>query len=931
MRKVSLFIFLIFISIIYCFSQSHSNTTSYEEGKVVVKLLPQFRSKATDKNLDIPAIHQLLKNSKELNISKKFPKHAPINTKMAKSDKMVDLSLIYELRFDKAIDAAQIAKKLMGTAMFEYAEPLFIQQLAFTPTDTLQHMQYYLNNIQVYNAWNISKGDSNIVIGIVDTGVDTDHPDIVGNYAYNYNDPINGLDDDNDSYVDNFLGWDVAMNDNNANLTHSAHGINVAGISSASTDNTSGIAGVGFNCKILPVKIEDDASGRLVGAYEGVVYAADHGADVINISWGSYGSSSLGQDIVNYASFNKSVLLVGAVGNDQRDQKFYPAAYENVLSVGATQERDSIKNNSNYGHWVKVFAPGEAMYTLNAFGEYQYNGGTSMAAPVVSAVAALVKSVFPNYSPHQIAQQIITTSDNIDSLNDASLKGKLGTGRVNAHRALTESFSPGIEMSTVSVEDHNDSVFFSGDTLFIRAEFTNYLSAANNVRVNLSANHQYFEFLSSNVTLGNLGNMQSKNNFSMPFMLRLKDGLPFNEETELEFTIEADNYSTKEYVYIKFNPDYLNITKNELGISLTSRGKIGYNDISNQEGIGFRYKSSESILYESSFMIGDSEFRLADAFRSTNSEVDEDFNLIKQIKEVPAQKADYEYRCTFDDSGLDQSMNIVINQKNYIFTSSELDNQIFFVYHVQNNGNADINNLYAGIIADWDIVDFSKNKTAYNAQRKMSISYATDSSLYVGIKLLSAQAANSYAIDNANNGNGGVNILDGFSDAEKYEVLSTWRDSAGNISPNGNDILSSLSAGPLELKKDSAVVISFVLLAADNLNELNLSADKAQSEYERLSLGEFDIFNDISNMDLIISPIPAQEQIHIQFSLKQKQTCSVRVYDSQGKLIRKENYGELGASDYEKNISLHSFRSGVYFLELNVGNKKIRDKFVVIK
>lgn len=908
-----LFIFSLFVS--------GQNNNGYLSGKLIYKIHPN-QEKSVQHNL-----FQQLFTDNNWNTKRKFPKHSPSKNKSTGKNH-VDLSSIYELSFNQDIDPLILSRKLMSTGKFEYVEPVYEQKLAYTPNDTSNHLQYYLDLIEAYQAWSINRGDTNVVIGIVDTGVDIDHPDLVDNLFYNYADPINGIDDDNDGYVDNYLGWDLGNNDNDVSVESYDHGVNVAGIASASTDNITGISGVGFSCKILPVKI-DNTAGRLVGAYDGIVYAADHGADIINNSWGSYQYSEFSQDVINYAA-SKGVLIVSAVGNDSTERVFYPAGYENVLSVGSSEQQDFKKHTSNYGHWVDVFAPGEAMYTLNSIGGYGINGGTSMASPVVAGVAGLIKSQFPNYSPKQIEHKILTTADNIDHLNIPEYNGKLGTGRVNAFRALTENFHPGIEMHSIQLTDKKDDLFHPGDTIFISGEFTNYLSPANNVVVSVSGNNSYFGFLKSSISLGLLDSLQTKSNFQDPFLLKVKGGVPTHHETELKITIQSGNYQSTKYLKLIIDPDYIHVEHNQISTTLTSTGRIGYNDDGLNEGLGFRFKNGNSHLFEASFMIGNGPNSVADHFRSDGSTPDQDFKRISPIQKEIAKKADFEYQTVFTDANLPQPMGLEITQRNFIFDSTSLDNQLFFIYHVKNTSSQTISNLYAGIIADWDILDYSNNKVGYDAERKMGISYSTDSNLYFGIKLLSDQNVNHYAIDNFGGGMGGVNLSSGFSDAEKFTVLSNSRDSAGTSSITGNDILDAVSAGPVNLLPDSSISFDFVLLAAESLSGLITSAEKAQQSYDNLAL-KVDEFKLDDNLGIIISPNPSNNEIKVKFSLASKQSCILNVYDSAGQLVYEKDFGKLGRNNYEKQIPLKNFRSGVYFLNLFVGNKKIQDKFVVIK
>ena len=296
-----------------------------------------------------------------------------------------------------------------------YAEPLIYPKLTYTPNDYNSSIQDFIGIINAPAAWNIEKGDTNVVIGILDTGTDWDHPDLVDNIKYNYNDPIDGTDNDADGYTDNYRGWDLGVNDNDPTVQGSNHGAHVSGCAAASTDNNTGVASPGFNCKFLPVKIAD-AQGNLIAGYEGITYAADHGCQIINCSWGSNSSSQMGQDVVNYATINTNSLVVAGAGNDNSDDNFYPASFDNVLSVGATSASDGKASFSNYGYTLDVSAPGINIYSTTYNNNYTMNSGTSMSSPIVAGCAGIVQSYFPNLTGIQVGEKLRVSADNINSL-----------------------------------------------------------------------------------------------------------------------------------------------------------------------------------------------------------------------------------------------------------------------------------------------------------------------------------------------------------------------------------------------------------------------------------------------------------------------------------------------------------------------------------
>ena len=164
-------------------------------------------------------------------------------------------SLIYSVKFNKKIVVDKVLTMLLHHKEIDYAEPVYINKPLYVPNDTLAtyQYQYFHKNIKTFEGWDIQKGDTNIVIGITDTGIDTLHPELINQIKYNYADPINGTDDDGDGYIDNFRGWNVAFDNNDVQGVVPLHGNFVAGIASAETDNITGIAGVG-SYKVFAVR-----------------------------------------------------------------------------------------------------------------------------------------------------------------------------------------------------------------------------------------------------------------------------------------------------------------------------------------------------------------------------------------------------------------------------------------------------------------------------------------------------------------------------------------------------------------------------------------------------------------------------------------------------------------------------------------------------
>lgn len=494
---------------------SFKDGVNYVGGHIIFKVKEQYRNNCLVSYINEPKLTPILNYLGVNSLAKLFPTETAPKEKFNKlGQAYADLSLTYEITFkNKDISLEKAINLMLSTGLFDYADPRYIRHSWFIfPTDTFANgtgtRQYnYLNRIKAYNVWDLTaggtQGDTNVVIGIVDSGSDLLHPDLIPNIKHNYGDPINGIDDDHDGYIDNFTGWDLAgadynniVGDNYPQImgTNNIHGSHVSGDASAATNNTVGthtnvgVASVGFKCKLLPVKCAADndtrgtgGEGYIITGYEGIQYAASHGAKVINCSWGGTGGSSYEQSIITAATINYNCIVVAAAGNDAADEISYPAGYNYVLSVAATNNNnDVIASFSNWNYTVDLCTPGVNIWstewgaTEGTLGNYGYMSGTSMATPITSGGVALVLSKFPAYTGLQAGQRIIVTTDNNYPSNTATYANKLGSGRLNLFNAVTSTVTAqgeSVVFTNDSVTDHNDLVFTQGDTLFIGGSF----------------------------------------------------------------------------------------------------------------------------------------------------------------------------------------------------------------------------------------------------------------------------------------------------------------------------------------------------------------------------------------------------------------------------------------------------------------------------
>ena len=373
------------------------------------------------------------------------------NLKVTSEYSQINVSLC---RITDARDSLCVCKELNKNSLVEYAEPNFIVHANALPDDprfvngdlwgmhnTGQSGGTFDADIDAPEAWDIQTGSRFVIVGVIDSGTDWGHEDLSTNIWSNPGEiPGDGIDNDGNGFVDDIRGWDFANSDNDP-MDDAGHGTHVAGTIGAKGNNGIGVVGVNWNVTIMPLKFLDSSgSGTSAGAINAILYAGANGAHLTSNSWGGRGFSQALKDAIELYP----ILFVAAAGNSSLDNDtspHYPSSYDsvNVLSVASTDRNDLLSGFSNYGLTsVDLGAPGSSILSSVLADSYSSFSGTSMAAPHVAGVAALLLAQDPALGFQELKAKIALSTDPIPALDQKTLTG----GRLNAHKALTGPFPP---------------------------------------------------------------------------------------------------------------------------------------------------------------------------------------------------------------------------------------------------------------------------------------------------------------------------------------------------------------------------------------------------------------------------------------------------------------------------------------------------------
>lgn len=666
-------------------------------------------------NINYDSYYTLLKESQTVNYKQK-------NSSISLQNASSKLQRTFRLNFLTNQNISILIEKLRKMQIIELAEPVSLPKLqeSTNVNDPRRDFQLYLNQIRAYSAWEIVDGSPDIIIGISDDGM-RPHPDLIGNqYEFTGEIPNNGIDDDQNGYIDDFnsfnLDGEIGNNWGDVN-TVGNHGTRVAGIAGAEANNNLGIVGIGNKCKIFPIKISlDNEPSTIPYGYESIIFAADRGIDILNCSWGVDSQFSfVEQSIIDYA-VSKGLIIVSSSGNTGtqsinqiRTRKWYPAAYRGVIGVGSVKSNEELLRDNSLGVHLDVMAPGEDAYTTSFNDDYTniQVTGTSFAAPMVSGLAALLKIKHPELNPFQIHEIIRQTG--VQNQYDEVIQGFIPK-RIDMLSAISiDPMSiPGIEITNIRFmrADGETERFEVGDELDLKIDIFNHLGDTENLGFTIN---EVFDFLQGSLeVIGSEYNIESlKSGESKTLNFKVRSRIKNSTNVIFRLNINGeDNYSDfRNFTFIP-NVTISDFENSTMIVSVGDAGNLGFTENSDlQVGKGVSHFEYGNPFWWGGLAIF-SGIEAFSSFSGNNLNNKNDFKVIKPHTGIHRDSSYYNDGNDNNPLGIEIGQKVLMSGLNSSWLRLNLDIR---------NPSVGLFNLGIAYFCDWDIGlkdgAFSNNST----------------------------------------------------------------------------------------------------------------------------------------------------------------------------------------------------------------------------
>ncbi|MGE3802095.1 MAG: S8 family serine peptidase, partial [Candidatus Kapaibacterium sp.] len=850
-----------------------------------------------------------------------------------------ELSRIITVSYANPVHPRKAAAMLSSLPGVEYAEPVILPRILSPsePNDPRLGEQTQVQFINADEAWKIWPGDSSLTIGIIDAGITARHEDLWENIAPNYGEAgldnlgndksTNGIDDDNNGYVDDWKGVNLtAGGDGSAhgNTENGEHGTQVSGYAAAATNNDRGIAGIANQCRFFPVKAARKGSSRLIAGYEGIIYCAQQGFQVINCSWGSTTYSRAEQDIIENVTLAYNATVVAAGGNDQEYNLFYPAGYRYVLGVGGVNS-DLGQFVTTWGEHIDITATA-GLTTSDLSLYYDLAPATSYTTPVVSGIVALVRSRWPEFDARQAAAHVRLSTVNIDQLN-LGKEGLIGTGRADALQAIsTDPFShPALVIDSVWAVDESGNrkeQFTVGEKGRLMLGVTNLLGDCTNAELNLrryTDDSAAIRFDVGALSIGTLGSGESWiTQEGIPFeILASSSGL-----TKVRVDFQADGYTDYAYEVLRIYRPYTVYSNSRIAWTLTDRGRIGFDRLEIGElGEGVLYNDN-SHLFEGGLIIAEDRTHVLDNVRNTDTD---DQNNDFRVVEVPLPANDSTLSIT--DSDVPGKIGLEI--RSHVRFVDTVQDALGMDIYVKNVSGRTIDSLRVGFFGDWDLDGRDVGQSIAlgsefvpGVARYGLVTNPGGSSLAIGV----AQPAVSVPFFAINNNTDPIKITDDFNKEEKWNTLANG---IGNPSVGPADISLVIGEILVNVADQSEDTVTFILSLSENSL---FDAVDGMARYANARTSSVAIEGNRTDLEVMtITPNPAGSQIEITLPTHLTSAGTFVLNDVRGDMITSFHSSDVSTVGRRLVLSLGDLSSGLYYLTYQTGEQQFTTPLLIVR
>ncbi len=833
--------------------------------------------------------------------------------------------IVRELRQDAAVEVVERMPKRMTCGLSGTRSQQGVS------LDPLNQFQWYLDAVNAWAAWDRVPDASSVTIAILDNGCDMSHPDLTSAFWTNKSeaDGRSGVDDDGNGYVDDVHGWDFFENDSDPTAPNEgdepSHGTHCAGIAGATVNNGVGIAGIAPGVRLMIVRVGEDRT--IYYPVEGMIYAAENGADVISMSFSGLNASVFERDAVAFA-ISKGAVVVAAAGNDGSTARNYPAAYDNVIAVGATDPTGALAHFSNRGDWVDMAAPGTRILSTSIQG-YKYLDGTSMATPLVAGIAALVRAQQPSADPQTVRARLGEGA--VPLANDPWL---VNAGRVDAWRSCFAG-RPTVVVDGVGFQDEDgNGIVEPGETVNVTLDAELAGASATSLVLGLESGDTTLTVTSDAATLSQIptGSL-SLNAFGLQVTPKAGRG-----NHNLYLSIDADGWVDTQRITLPVDPHWRTHDAGGMIASVTDFGAIGYRDLYNNRdnAQGIRLDDApRGLLFHGSVFVSDGS-HFSDCAYGDDQYTRFDFQNIDTdpIRPVGSAGGTQVYRAKYTDFGHTPRVGVEVTQTTT--SQPEGSNVVRMDFDVRkwDTGTASYD---VGLYMDWDIGDATDNDVRYSPGLKFS--YMIGSEGAGGVMVVgndqypTPQVVAAAAIYNPTvlyqNGQ------DTFTDREKLDLLQGGTTQAvSSFSGEWSHLIAVHISNVTEQVSQRA---SFLILAAPNESDLlalALAASQAESPLKSSgSGGSIALAPDRFTLSAAW-PNPFNSETRMRLILPESGTVQAAVYDVLGREVAVLHNSTMPSGSFilrwdGRDEAGQPVASGMYIVRVR-GNSELQQRRITL-